>query len=302
MTRNGDSRHPFECAQTSFPSEDSPMSSMLPAESGQIEILGRTILSSLSQTMEGEIIPRLMLAFDSRRTGTMPAPEAGQRLAGMVDDYIQLLLNHDASIATNYVATLRSDGIALPTLYLDLLAPAARRLGEMWEEDECSFTDVTIGVCRMHQVLLEFSRCFDPPGMESMGSGRNALIVPVPGEQHTFGLFMVMEFMRRGNWNCYSGQPSNAAEFERLASTRDFDMIGISVGASDHIDDAKRLIAELRKSAANKDAIVMVGGQAFLDDPGRAERIGADTFAIDGEEAVRQAEILLGRSGSTGVE
>ena len=71
----------------------------------------------------------------------------------------------------------------------------------MWEHDECSFTDVTIGVCRMHQVLLEYSRCFEPPdGPHSQG--KNALIVPAPGEQHTFGLFLVVEFLRRDGWHC----------------------------------------------------------------------------------------------------
>ena len=214
-------------------------------------------------------------------------------------DHHQLLLNHDASIATNYVATLRSDGIALSTLYLDLLAPSARRLGEMWEEDECSFTDVTIGVCRMHQVLLEFSRCFDATGLESSASGHNALIVPVPGEQHTFGLFMVMEFMRRSNWNCFSGQPANPSEFRRLVATRDFDLIGISVGASDHVETAGQMIAELRKAARNSGAIVMVGGQAFVDDPELATQVGADTFAADGSDAVRRADALIGRARGT---
>jgi methanogenic corrinoid protein MtbC1 len=299
MTRSGSNRHPNDCAQMSFPGEDGPVASLLAADADRINDLGRSILSSLSQTIEGDIIPRLMLAFDSRRTGSAPAVDAGYELEASVDELIQLLLNHDASIAANYVATLRSDGIALPALYLDLLAPAARRLGEMWEEDECSFTDVTIGVCRMHQVLLEFSRCFAPTGTESAGSGQNALIVPVPGEQHTFGLFMVMEFMRRGNWNCYSGQPSNSSEFQRLAATRDFDLIGISVGASDHVDVAGRVIRELRKSARNRNAIVMVGGQAFLKDPDSASKIGADAFAADGEDAVRKAESLLGRARST---
>ncbi|MEO1201609.1 MAG: cobalamin-dependent protein [Pseudomonadota bacterium] len=257
---------------------------------------GRAILSSLSRTIEGDIIPRLMLAFDSRRTNTAPPIGDQERLGTAIDEFVQLVLNHDASIATNYVNTLRSDGIALSTLYLDLLAPAARRLGEMWEEDECSFTDVTIGVCRMHQVLLEFSRCFDAVGLETRSLGRDALIVPVPGEQHTFGLFMVMEFLRRGNWNCYSGHPANAREFHKLVATRDFDVIGISVGASDHVPLAEQLIAELRRGPRNSDAVVMVGGQAFTNDSRLAHDIGADAYAADGADVVRQAESLVVRA------
>jgi methylmalonyl-CoA mutase cobalamin-binding domain/chain len=296
MRRSGSSRHPDDRAQIRFPGEEGAASSLLPSDAGVFNEFGRSILSSLSQTIEGDIIPRLMLAFDSRRTETAPPVGDQERLSAAIDELIQLVLNHDASIATNYVNTLRSDGVPLSALYLDLLAPAARRLGEMWEEDECSFTDVTIGVCRMHQVLLEFSRCFDAVGLETRNPGRDALIIPVPGEQHTFGLFMVMEFMRRGSWNCYSGHPSNAREFHKLVATRDFDVVGISVGASDHVPLAEQLIAELRSGPRNSDAIVMVGGQAFSNDSELAQRIGADACAADGADVVRQAESLVGRA------
>ncbi len=299
MTRSGSNRHPDECAQMSFPGKEGAASSLLPADTGVFNEFGRSMLSALSQTIEGDIIPRLMLAFDSRRTDTSVPIGHGERLGASIDEFIQLVLNHDASIATNYVNTLRSDGVPLSALYLDLLAPAARRLGEMWEEDECSFTDVTIGVCRMHQVLLEFSRCFDAAGVEARNPGQDALIVPVPGEQHTFGLFMVMEFMRRNSWNCYSGQPANEREFHKLVGTRDFDVIGISVGASDHVELAGRLIADLRKGPRNSDTVVMVGGQAFANDPDLAERIGAHAWAKDGEDAVLQAEALVGHGKST---
>ncbi len=255
------------------------------------------MLSTLSHTIEGDIIPRLMLAFDSRRTGQAPAV-VGDQLTGAVEEFVQLVLNHDATVATNYVSTLRSDGVPLAALYLDLIAPSARRLGQMWEEDEVSFTDVTIGVCRMHQVLLEFSRCFDAP-LEASHPGQNALILPVPGEQHTFGLFMVMEFMRRANWNCFSGQPAGKREFMKLVDTQDFDMIGISVGASNHIEDAADLIADIRGASRNRDAIIMAGGQVFLDDPSLAARIGADATATDGHEAVREATRLARQSRGT---
>ena len=53
---------------------------------------------------------------------------------------------------------------------------------------------------------LEFSRCFDPVD-RNKGNGRTALIAPTPGEEHTFGLFMVIEFLRRAGWHCFTGAP-----------------------------------------------------------------------------------------------
>ena len=49
----------------------------------------------------------------------------------------------------------------LELLFLRLLAPAARRLGELWEGDLCTFTDVTIGLSHLQQVLRELSPVFE---------------------------------------------------------------------------------------------------------------------------------------------
>lgn len=249
------------------------------------------MLSRLSQTIEGDIIPRLMLAFDTRRASEAQATTVTDRLTDSVDEFVQLLLAHDAPISINYVTTLRSEGIPLSTLYLDLLAPAARRLGVMWEDDECSFTDVTIGVCRMHQVLLEFSRCFSASG-GSGDPGQNALIVPVPGEQHTFGLFMVMEFFRRAGWNCWSGSPSTRKEFHSLVQQQDFDVIGFSVSADRFVDPAAELIDEIRRGKKNGNTVILVGGRAVVDNPSLVTQIGADAMAKDGREAVREVSRL----------
>lgn len=299
MTRSGSSRPPSECAQESLPGTQGQPESSSAHVAQSVGEFGRDMLSVLSHTIEGDIIPRLMLALGSRTADDPTQAPPAERLDESVDEFVQLLLNHDASVASNYVSTLRSDGIPLAALYLDLLAPAARRLGWMWEEDLCSFTDVTIGVCRMHQVLLEFSRCFDA-GMQSRDPGRNALILPVPQEQHTFGLFMVMEFMRKASWNCYSGQPSSKREFLKLAGAQDFEVIGISVGQTAHVDLAAELIADIRSRSRNRDAAIIAGGKVFIDNPELATRIGADATAADGREAVAAlASLSVHRPGTS---
>lgn len=255
--------------------------------------LGRSMLNRLSSTIEGDIIPRLMMAFEGSVSRDSPVAPARTDLADSIDEFVRLVLDHDASVANEYVATLRRDGIPLPALYLDLLAPTARRLGQMWESDECSFVDVTLGLCRMHEVLLEFSRCFDPPEAP-MASGRNALIVPAPGEQHTFGLFMVLEFFRRAGWNCYTGTPATTRDFDRLARSQDFAMIGISVSADRHLPAAAEQIARIRRLPNGDQAVVLVGGRAFTEHPERATEIGADAVATDAEDAVRKVRSLCG--------
>lgn len=290
MTSEDPDQPQSEFAQGNFQEFEPDNHSDLSGE-GELGNFSLNMLNKLGRTIENELIPRLMLAFDSS-----PDTQAGQkeiRLVDHVDEFVRLLIEQDAHVAVRYLDTLRGEGMPLATLYLDLLAPAARRLGEMWEEDSCSFTDVTIGVCRMHQVLLEFSRCFDAVGSTS-GNSRNALIAPTPGEQHTFGLFMVMEFLRRDGWTCYSGTPASNRDFMKLVRSQPLQLIGLSVSFDEHIDEAARLITEVRRVS---DAKVLVGGRCFLDRPELVNDIGADATATDGREAVRIVDELVPSAG-----
>ena len=208
MTTKNSGDNSDEDAQGSFSDKDSRFGNFA-ANADDIALLSNTMLTRLSRTIESEIVPRLMMAFDASQSFA-DAADIGERWVDIhapdldVDEFVHLLLTQDAPVACEYVKALRADGIPLTTIYLDLLGPAARRLGEKWEHDECSFTDVTFGVCRMHQVLLDFSRCFEPRETTG-GSGKRALIVPAPGEHHTFGLFLVVEFLRRAGWHCWTG-------------------------------------------------------------------------------------------------
>lgn len=292
MTNKSPNRSSGEHTQKNFPEPQRNIAEPMCSTDEQIDEFGKSMLSRLSEIIEGDLIPRLMIAVDTPRKNSSEA-QIATRLEESVDDLVQLLIAHDASVASRYVGMLRADGAPLTSLYLDLLAPAARRLGIMWENDECSFTDVTIGVCRMHQVILEFSRCFDA-SFSPIKAGKNALIVPVPGEQHSFGIFMVMEFLRKDGWNCFSGNPASLNEFHKLLRSQDFDVIGISLSAERHADTARALVREVRSGTRNSQSVIIAGGSAFIENPELAKEIGADSMASDGRKAVNELRRLRG--------
>ena len=163
-----------------------------PEDRAEAERLGRLI-----STLEGEIIPRLMLAH--REPGSLPAAASGPRrpVTGEdVDELTRLVLAQDCAAAMDWCRDRVNDGVSVASVYLELLAPVARRLGEMWVNDECGFTDVTIGLCRLHQVLRDLGPSFRDTRRGAV-QGRRALLLPAPGEQHMFGAVMVAEFFRR---------------------------------------------------------------------------------------------------------
>ena len=155
-------------------------------------------------TIEDEVIPRLLLSQRAHiheiHTDVTPVSHAGE---GCIDEFVQLLLTDELEVAYAYIDSVRVRGVSLSAVYLELLAPAARMLGELWEEDRVSFADVTVALCRLHDVMRNLSAS-QPPATDTLPQGRRALLVPMPGEQHTFGLVMVADFFRRAGWDVWN--------------------------------------------------------------------------------------------------
>lgn len=259
--------------------------------------LSGSLLAKLGRTLETQIIPRFMLAFESDKRARTAAAELD--LGERVEELVHIVLQHDAPVASEYVDTLRQQGFPLADIYLDLLAPAARRLGEMWEYDDVSFAEVAIGVCRMHQVLLDFSRCFDPIDCANSDE-RSALIVPTPGEEHTFGLFLVVEFLRRAGWHCWTGSPRTEEELLKLLESQRFDAIGLSVSTDRYLEQTGHIIAEIRRCSEDNGPAIVLGGRVPNENAELVSQLGADGSAEDGKAAVRVMNELCGvGSGAT---
>lgn len=251
---------------------------------------GRRNGDGIARAIEGEIIPRLVLAQRAA------ASDAGARNArpleldeSHTEQLAELLLKHDSTVALAFVDSVRAQGATLGSVYLDLLAPTARRLGELWHEDRCTFFEVTLGLCALHQVLRHLA----PATVRGEGDGsvsRRILLVPAPGEQHTFGLVMVGEFFRRAGWDVWFETPETARDLSRLVRSEWFAVLGISVGCETPLRSVAPAILAARRASCNRALGVMVGGALVNARPGLASLMGADATACDGRRAVSQAE------------
>ena len=254
-------------------------------------------MSQLVRTIETEIIPRLMLAH--RVVPEAPAatqPEQGIGVAD-VEHFAKLMLSHDEEPAFAAVMSYRARGVSIERLYLDLLAPAARFLGELWDEDLCTFTDVTVGLGRLQRVLRELSPAFGSL-VDHPVAGRNVLLLPTPGEQHTFGLVIVGEFFRRAGWSVSGAGWFAGADAGSLVAGEWFDAIGFSLGAEIHLGALADTIRTVKHESCNREIVVLVGGPLFAQHPGHVEAVGADGMTMDGCDAPLLAERLIARDST----
>jgi methanogenic corrinoid protein MtbC1 len=173
---------------------------------------------------------------------------------------------------------------------MELLEPAARYLGELWENDRLDFLDVTIGVTKLQRIVHYFAGLDEIPPYDDR---RRALIVTTPGEQHSFGNAMVQKFLRAGGWYVCACPAADIEEICTLVNQNWFGVVGFSLSADRHINGLAKSISEVRRKSLNKTVGIMVGGPAFSGKPERAAEVGADGTAVNAPAAVILAKKLL---------
>jgi MerR family transcriptional regulator, light-induced transcriptional regulator len=249
---------------------------------------------SLARTIESEIIPRLMLMHRlPKEREDAPPREPLVPTAADVEALTRLSIATDPAAALAFVRSVEARGVTAETVCLELLTPAARRLGWMWEEDLCDFTDVTIGLSHLHRLLHEINPGFRNDNVKPT-HGRRAIIAPVGDEQHTFGLAMVVEFFRQAGWNVWGWPLAVSSDVLRLVKNGHFDMVGLSVSCDTNLVRLKTEVAAIRAASQNVDIKVLVGGRVFVEKPELVAEVGADATASHAAAAVTVAERHVG--------
>jgi MerR family transcriptional regulator, light-induced transcriptional regulator len=250
--------------------------------------------ASLAELIEGEIIPRLLLAH--RRDSSAPRTVQTTRARGIdsndVSAFLSASVENSAHLLIRQVDALLSQGVAVETILVDLLTPVARGLGEQWENDEIDFIDVTMGLWRLQEVVHDLAARVPGAG-ETPANNRRALFTIVPGDQHSFGTVLIDECFRRRGWDTMCVTSANQSQLVDLVGERWFEVIGLTVSCDAHIDELPRLIGALRKASRNPHVGVLVGGRVFLNNSDLALRMGADATAQDARTAVDRAEQLV---------
>ncbi len=249
----------------------------------------------LARAVQDEVIPRLLLA---RRPQVVAGAESARPGSGQVSHLVSLVLGGGQAEPAAFVDAMRDGGTGVETLLLELLTPAARLLGAMWEDDTCTFSDVTLGMLRLGNVMRLLGRAF-AGDLAPQAAAPGALLVQMPGEQHGFGLAMVVQFFRRAGWRVRAEPVVTSAELADLVRAQSFALVGISVSCSDRLESLAADIRAIRRHSRNRAVGIMVGGPPFVAHPQLAAMVGADATAVDGRQAVNEARCLVGLLAAT---
>lgn len=248
-----------------------------------LEHTGSRLSPDVVEGLAREVISRLDERHRNLGAGHPPEPE---RIATLCDALLSD--RHDAAL--DLVMAAQAEGMSADMLHLGYLAVAARELGLRWERDEIGFADVIIGAGRIYGILRHLREVFISARI-LRDDAKIAAFLSVPGENHTLGVTMAADYMRRRGWqiDLKAGLGHDALVAE-LGSRR-YPVIGISAGSSSMIFPLARLILALRVS--NPEAWIMVSGAIVDQEPDLATLVDADAIATDAPSAEAQIELHM---------
>lgn len=249
--------------------------------------------SILARVISSEIVPRLLRLHTEVVPDAPPVDaliEALRPSSTEIDALAHIVLGDDLEAAATYVTIMRDRGLSMETLYVELLEPTARHLGEMWDNDECDFIDVTIGVGRLQKLLAIFNDTYTLP---QLGTRRRVLMATTPGNQHSFGASMIERLLSAAGWDVETEYSGDVDQIMHMVKRNWFAVVGLTAGSDGQLPAMKSVVAQIRKESQNMDIGIMVGGPMFTQNPQMAVAMGADATAPNAAAAVLAAQKLF---------
>ncbi|MEY1555769.1 B12-binding domain-containing protein [Yoonia sp. R2331] len=242
-----------------------------------------TLPSGAVETLAREVVRRL--AFRMPRTATPNDQPTAEEIEMLCAD----LLSLDETAADRFILNVRRDGASPEMIYLGFVAGAARRLGEMWEQDRVSFLEVTLASGRLYRIIRGLRHVIDT---EWYGlRGKPTLFALVPDETHTLGIEIATDLFRREGWDV---ELSVGEDHETIVSRTEanrFQAIVLVANSESMVTQLVRLVLALRITQPM--AKVVVAGNVVNQVDGVDALTGADAAIPDIETAIEALRAIM---------
>lgn len=222
------------------------------------------------RSLAREVVERL-----SRAHAGPHSTEAAE--AGDVASFCSALIGSDPDLPERLARDAMTAGLSFDALCETRFAPAARRLGTLWEADALSFAEVTLAANRLFGLLRTLAHR-PPPRADSPF----AVFAAPPGEAHVLGVTMAAERARGLGWEVLLvvglDHDTTVGRIRDAAP----DVVGLSLSGPRALLPLTRLIVALRVTVPTCPIVLCGPGVALVQEP----LPGVDVMTSDFEAAM----------------
>ena len=182
-----------------------------------------TFQFAVLSVVESQIIPRLLNA-QKIRTRHLSLVSSLRKIPSQkeIEKFADLCVSQDPKVTQAFVNHFLEIGLSKEDIFLELIAPTARYLGSQWDDDCMDFSQVNLGMIRLHAIANEF-RFGHKEDLFVKGKVKRVMIASAPGSLHMLGTTIVADFFRKEGWQVVVSIPSSANELAQAVSQEWFD-------------------------------------------------------------------------------
>lgn len=250
----------------------------------QLRLVQGTLSPDAVSILAREVVTRLALRVPT-------AAEADETAAAQdIDVFCDTLLSRDDTRTERFILAVLKDGTSVEQVYLRYIAGAARKLGKMWDDDEISFVEVTLGCGKLYKIIRGLRRVIAPALAEDRDL-RPAMFALVPGETHTLGIEMATDTFRREGWDVDMMVGLSHEALITLSDERVYSAIVLVANSDEMVAALTRLVLSLRLSQPL--AQVFIAGNILHHHPDIQQLVAADAVIDNIETAVETLRAVL---------
>ena len=208
-----------------------------------------------------------------------------------IDLLCAALLSGDDRAADQFILAASRDGVDTAAISRGYVAGAARKLGQMWDDDRISFIDVTLACGKLYGIIRGLRHVLAPQIIQGRET-RPTLFALVPGETHTLGIEIATDHFRRDGWDVdmLMGLDHDAMVAE--ADLRHYEAIVLVANSDRMLEPLTRLSLALRITQPL--AHIIVAGGILDHHPDILRLVGAEAVMADLDSAIVILRDVLG--------
>lgn len=204
--------------------------------------------------------------------------------------YLDNLLNGKRKEANQLISDLISKKTSIKDIYQHIFQISQYEIGHLWQCNKITVAHEHYCTAATQQIMSGlYTHIFS-----TNRNGKTLVACSISGELHELGIRMVTDFFEMDGWDTYY-LGANLPEDQLPNALREYkaDILALSVTLPIHVSKSAALINSLKNKDEFKNLKIMVGGYPFITNPNLWTKVGADAFAQNAEEAIKNANELI---------
>ncbi|MEM9318652.1 MAG: cobalamin-dependent protein [Pseudomonadota bacterium] len=241
---------------------------------------------------EVEILAARALAILATR-GAQQSPRLVERLRFLADAF--MAMDTDASVEA--LERVLADGVSIDDVIDHVIPEVARLAGKLWAEDDVSFVDVSIASARLQESVRRLRRR-ERGKMDVGGAEANVLLIVPPSEEHTLGIFVAADQLRRMGTSVEISIAERPRDIAGRLKAKTYKLVGITASGPRTLAYVKELIKTVRRHTKAFVPIAL-GGPIILNDGLGLDQLGVEFVSEDIRLTAQRCGLALRETNAT---